>query len=205
MDNRGDTALHDAPPKPVAAAAAMEERGRLDAYDAFFRAQYDALVGFLRRRSRTNEDAEDAAQESFARLTRYCASYPLAAWKATLYRIAINVVNDQSRKARTHCVQQHVPLDDQEIESDQPTAEEAAAAAQQRALLREAILALPPKCRQVYLLVRLRGMTNVQAASHCGISVRMVEKHLASALIHIRRRFGSGAPDAYQEHGKRDE
>lgn len=201
MNNRGDTALHEGPAKP-AVAAVVEEGSCLDAYDAFFRAQYDALVGFLRRRSRTNEDAEDAAQESFTRLTRYCASYPLVAWKSMLYRIAINVVNDRSRKARTHCVQQHVPLDDLEIESDQPTAEEAAVTAQQRTLLREAILALPPKCRQVYLLVRLRGMTHAQAASHCGISVRMVEKHLASALIHIRRRFGSAAPDAYQEDRK---
>ncbi|RDS85055.1 RNA polymerase sigma factor [Dyella monticola] len=198
MDNRRDTALHDAPPEP-AVVTAVEGGGRLDAYDAFFRTQYDALVSFLRRRSRTNEDAEDAAQESFTRLTRYRDTYPLLAWKAMLYRIAINVVNDQSRRARTRCVPQHVSLDDVSIESDEPSAEEAAAAAQQRVLLREAILALPPKCRQVYLLTRLRGMTSRQVATHCGISVRMVEKHLANALVHIRRRFGAGSPGTYQE------
>ncbi|MFT3789893.1 MAG: sigma-70 family RNA polymerase sigma factor [Rudaea sp.] len=199
MDNRHDRALPAAHTTQVTAVA--KENGRLDAYDVFFREQYDALVCFLRQRSRTNEDAEDAAQESLTRLTRYRDSQPSSKWKSTLYRIAINVVSDQSRKARTHCMQQHVPLDGLEIESDQPTVEEAVAAAQQRMLLREAILALPPKCRQVYLLARLRGMTSNQVAVHCGISVRMVEKHLANALTHIHRRFGSTLSGTFQGEG----
>lgn len=195
MDDRHDIIFQDVQP----ALAAAEERDRLSTYDAFFREQYDALLSFLRRRSRTNEDAEDAAQESLTRLTRYRDSHPPSAWKSTLYRIAINVVNDESRKARTHRAQEHVPLDGLEIESEQPTAEEAAAFEQQRTLLREAILALPPKCRQVYLLVRLRGMASKQVATHCGISVRMVEKHLANALLHIRRRFGSTMTHTFQD------
>lgn len=74
--------------------------GRTGEFDAFFREQYEALLHFLRRRSRTREDAEDVAQESLARFIRYTETQPPEAWKPTLYRIAINVVNDRQRKFR---------------------------------------------------------------------------------------------------------
>jgi RNA polymerase sigma factor (sigma-70 family) len=158
-------------------------------FDKFFREQYSALVRFLRRRSRTDEDAEDDAQESLTRLIRYIKSQPPAAWKPALYRIAVNVSKDRLRKLQSHGADQHLQVEEIEVESDQPGMEESAARAQQRAMLREAILALPPKCRHAYLL-KLQGMTNVEVAKRCGVSVRMIEKHLANALLHIGRRFG---------------
>lgn len=165
-------------------------------FDAFIREQYQALLLFLRRRSQSTEDAEDAAQESLTRFIRYRAE-PAEAWKPTLYRIAINVMNDRSRRAQSRLVDKHVSFDDLELQSEQPSAEDEAVHAQQQALLRDAILALPPKCQQVYLLKRLRGMTNAAIARHCGISVKMVEKHSANAILLIRRRLGQTPPDAY--------
>ena len=41
---------------------------------------------------------------------------------------------------------------------------------------------LPPKCRRVFLLSRMHEMTYPQIAEHCGISVKMVEKHISHAL-----------------------
>lgn len=195
MANERNSDLPTSLPTSLAAGPAEDAGG----FDTFFREQYDPLVHFLRRRSRTEQDAEDAAQESLTRFIRYSQSQPPVAWKPTLYRIAINVVNDRLRKTRTHCVNQHVALEGLDIESDQPSMEENAALAQQRALLHEAILALPPKCRQVYVLKLLRGMTSADIAKRCGISVRMVEKHLANALLHIRRRLGQAESDTYQE------
>ncbi len=168
-------------------------------FDTFFREQYEPLVHFLRSRSRTEEDARDAAQESLARLFHHYRRLPPAEWKPVLYRIAANVANDRLRQAQRRHADLHVPLEGMELEDEQPDAEEVAIRAQQDALLRDAVLALPPKCRQVYVLKRVRGMTSAQIARHCGISVRMVEKHLANALTHICRRFGQTAPDAFQD------
>lgn len=178
-------------------ASADESCAEAPDFEHFFREHYRSLLQFLRRRSQTPEDAEDAAQESLTRFIRYTGTEPVAAWKPTLYRIAINVLNDRTRRAQSHRAGKHVPFDDLQLESEQPTAEDAAVRAQQLALLREAILALPPKCRQVYLLKRLRGWTNAAIARHCGISVKMVEKHAANGIQHIRRRLGQLPPDAY--------
>ena len=166
-------------------------------FEEFFKEQYQALLLFLRRRSQSAEDAEDAAQESLSRFMRYMRTEPREAWKPILYRIAINVVSDRARRSASHEAAKHVSFDDLELESDQPNAEDEAARAQELVLLRDAILALPPKCQQVYLLKRLKGMSNIEIARHCGISVKMVEKHTANAILHIRHRLGKALSSAY--------
>lgn len=191
MGNGPDSAYRAALPASPAEAPVEDAIG----FDAFVREQYDPLLHFLRR-SRMDDEPEDVAQESLARFLPYAGRQPRAAWKPTLYRIAINLVNDRLRRKRFRQTYQHVPLEGLEVASDAPDLEEAAALAQQQARLREAIRALPPQCRQVYLLKLVRDMTNAEIARRCGISTRMVEKHLANALLHIRRRFGSAAPDA---------
>jgi RNA polymerase sigma-70 factor (ECF subfamily) len=166
-------------------------------FERFFREQYQALLLFLRRRSQSAEDAEDAAQESLSRFMRYVQTEPQEAWKPILYRIAINVVSDRGRRSLTHEATKHVSFNDLELESDQPNAEDEASRAQELLLIRDAILALPPKCQQVYLLKRFKGMSNAAVAKHCGISVKMVEKHAANAITHIRQRLGRALSSAY--------
>lgn len=160
-------------------------------FDDFVQQQYAGLVGFLRQRTGSRQDAEDAAQESFAKLLRYRDSEPAQAWPKLLYRIAINVTHDHFRLARTHCASGHVEIEDDALASPRPTPEESTAREQQLALLGKAILDLPPKCKRVYLLIRVHGMSHQQVAERCGISTKMVEKHLASALVTLKRKVGN--------------
>lgn len=165
-------------------------------FDRFVREQYHGLVQFLRSRTATRQDAEDAAQESLAKLLRYRESEPQSAWQRLLYRIAINVAHDQFRVAATHHSAQHVPIEDQAIAAPGRTPEQQLDRAQQVARLRQAIHELPPKCQRVYLLKRMHGMSHANVAEHCGISVKMVEKHLANALVFLRRKVGESAAEA---------
>lgn len=173
----------------------MQTRG----FAAFSRQQYGGLLSFLRRRVASEEDAKDATQESLMRLMRYRDTEPEAAWKPLLYRIAINVVGEQYRRRNARQCAHHVAIDDLELVSDEPTQEDLVADAQQEVLLRQAILSLPPRWRQVYLLSRMQGMTYAQIARHCNISVKTVEKHMTNALADICDRVGSGATDASKE------
>ncbi|SFS00091.1 RNA polymerase sigma-70 factor, ECF subfamily [Dyella sp. OK004] len=178
-------------PAALHSTAGLEDTRAIERrFDGFVRDHYRNLVQFLRRRTKGEQDAEDAAQESLAKLLRYRTSTPASEWKLLLYRIATNVAHDQSRSQLTHAAKDHVALDGQEIASIDLTPEEQFARDQQLARLTEAILALPPKCQQVYLLKRVHDMSRAQIAEHCNISVKMVEKHLANALILIRRKVG---------------
>lgn len=155
-------------------------------FNEFLRVQRAALLNFLRRRLPTDEDAQDATQESLTRLLRYGNSEPADAWKPLLYRIASNIACDQARLRNSHCVEDHISLEDEEIVSEEPTPEQLLAQQQEMAILQRAILALPEKCRQVYLLHRMRSMTYVQIATHCGLSQKTVEKHVSKALAALR-------------------
>lgn len=158
--------------------------------ESFLREQYQGLLQFLRRRTATEEDARDATQESLARLLRYRESQSPQEWRWLLYRIAVNVANDQSRHAATQRERPHVAIDDLDVASPQPTPEESAAREQEVARLSDAILQLPPKCQRVYLLKRVHNLSRAEIAQRCGISVKMVEKHLATALVLLRRKVG---------------
>jgi len=182
---------------PVAPAADSADFDT--AYDAFYRAQYDGLVRFLARRLHSATDAEDVAQESLVRFLRHGRHDPPTLWKPLLYKIAINLTHDRLRTARLRHADQHIALDGLELDTDAPGPEDTAIHLQAGAALRDAVLALPPKCQQVFLLARVRGMTAVQVAQRCGISVRSVEKHLARALKHITHRVGEAGWGASRE------
>jgi len=181
--------LHNATPdmeQPGAVASGLGSRE----FDAFYRAEYAPLVEFLTPRCRSVEDAQDAAQESLVRVLQYYGGLPRERWSRILYRIAINVAHDRGRLARRDHHSMHVPLHDIELTDSQPNAQQAAEQAQEVALVRTVVMELPVRCREVFILKRLHGMTCPQIASQLRISVRMVEKHLANALVHMARRLG---------------
>ena len=161
-------------------------------FDAFVRNERDALVRFLRKRTGSEDDAQDIAQESLTRLMRYREQAP-EGWASLLYRIAINALNDRGRRAHSHYDAHHVSLDGEAIDlaSDEPTHEQRTATEQELVALQRALLRLPDRCRQVYLLNRIEGMTYTEIARHCGVSVKAVEKHISRALRLLRARLGA--------------
>lgn len=159
-------------------------------FEQFVSEQYRGLVKFLNQRTATRQDAEDAAQESMARMLRYHESAPAATWQRLLYRIAINVAHDQHRSAVSHRARRHVSLDERSLAAPDLSPEDQADHEQRLACLRDAIRQLPPKCQRVYLLKRVHGMSHAQVAERCGISVKTVEKHLAKALVKLRQKVG---------------
>ncbi|MDE3210280.1 MAG: sigma-70 family RNA polymerase sigma factor [Pseudomonadota bacterium] len=156
-------------------------------FEAFVRGQREGLVQFLRRRTPLEEDAQDLAQESLFRLMRY-RGHASTTWASLLYRIAINALNDRLRRAHTHREAMHSTLDIDfaRIASPEASHEQRIADQQDLAMLQRALLGLPLRCRQIYLLNRIEGMSYAEIAGHCGISIKAVEKHISKALKLLR-------------------
>lgn len=178
-----------APPSNDDSAASPATGAAGDDFDRFLREHHDALLGFLSRRI-GDDDAQDVAQETMVRLMRYRAQ-PHDQLRPLMYRIAINAIHDRGRRDSSRHASAHYSLDQdfQDLPSVEPGIDQRIAHEQELVLARAAILQLPQRCRQVYLLNRIEGMSYSQIARHCDISVKAVEKHIGKALAIIRQKL----------------
>lgn len=172
--------------------APVEHIGAELDFDTFFLEHRRALAGYLRRRVPTDEDAQEIVQESYTRLLNYGygGSRPPMVWKSLLYRIATNLAYSRGRMAQSHNAAGHRSLEDVELLCDAPSQERVVAAQQELELVRQAIAAMTPKCRKVFLLSRTHRKTYPEIAEICGISVKMVEKYISQSLSTLRQQLG---------------
>jgi RNA polymerase sigma-70 factor (ECF subfamily) len=165
-----------------------------DAAGEAFAAALKALEGGLRRhllgQLGSASAAEDALQETFLRMLRYREVREPGEIRALLYRVAASVVADRHRHARSQHADQHCAIEDEEIVSADPQPDRVLAGQQQLALIKRAIAALPPRCRQAFLLHRFDGLSYREIARRTGTSERTVENQIAHALAVCRRVVG---------------
>jgi RNA polymerase sigma-70 factor (ECF subfamily) len=135
------------------------------------------------------EVAEDLTQEAFVRLQASSRGH-LESPRGFLFRTAHNLAVDHIRRGRL------VPMDELDdatasvLADTGPSPEEQVVARQELSLMRTVISELPPKCRQVFLLVRLEGLSQRDVAAEMGMSPTMVRKYLARAIDYIHKRLG---------------
>lgn len=176
--------------EPEGGGADRCERG--SRFDAFLRSEHKALVYFLRARLPTEQDAEDAAQESMARLVAYRDREPPDHWHPLLYRIAVNLVHDLGRKARYRRAGDHVAYEEalHDRASDEPAQEDRLARERVLEQMWRIVRRLPERTQEVYVLSRIDGLSYSQIARQTGISAKAVEKHMGRALAALRQGLG---------------
>jgi RNA polymerase sigma factor (sigma-70 family) len=154
-----------------------------------FNNHHRELVGFLARRLGDDRShAGDLAQEAYARIAAYRGVLNREGSRGLLYQIARNLLIDYLRG------RQYIPAGDDAMLASVPAPgtnpEDAALAQCELQLLKKAIIALPERCREVYLLHRFDGLSYAQIATQCGVSVSMVEKQMTKAIKRIAEAMG---------------
>lgn len=141
------------------------------------------FMRFLRRRAPSGAvSAEDIAQESYIRVLQYEGSRTIREPYFLLLRVAMNVMRDLHRAERVRSSHRHHSLGGIELASDVADPERAALHAEELELVLAAIAELTPRCREVFLLHRFSHNAYPQIARDFGISVKMVEKYISTAL-----------------------
>ena len=135
-------------------------------------------------------DAADAAQETYLRLLRALTTTDLEQPRVFLFHVARNVAATAAKRRRfeARLFQPLTDVDLTEVADAQARTEAQVIARQQLRLVAAAIDALPPSCREVFLLSAFEGLANGEIADRLGIGRRMVEKHVAKAVLDTRRR-----------------
>lgn len=148
------------------------------------------LIRYLRSRVSNEEDVADLAQECYMRLLRYRDGHSEASLQLLQFRIANNLLTDAWRIHNTHKTEDHVSIADIDIADEEPAQDEILHERQRLARLRHVIEKLPPRCQAVFILSRFEGLSHAEVARRCGISIRMVEKHITRALTACRAELG---------------
>ena len=159
--------------EPANRLGAVERPALTPQIDHFYRSYRGWMIAFLARRFGADA-AEDLAQEAFVRALRVdVISNP----RALLTALARRAAADQFRRERGRGGARSAP---QPMEVEEPDAGYLPDQLE-LVLLQQLLRELPPKVREVYLLVRVVGLTYAEAAERCGISVKRVEARMTEA------------------------
>jgi RNA polymerase sigma factor (sigma-70 family) len=149
----------------------------------------DRVFGFCRRRLRSQQEAEDAVQttflQAFRALQRGVVPVSEQAW---LFKIAENVCLSVHRSNGRRSERE---LADGASAIDTAPARESSADA--LVGLEEALAAIPPRQRDVFVLRELRGLSYREIASRLDLSVTSVEMLVFRARRSLARALENGA------------
>ena len=187
----------------------MDDRELLDrirggdqgAFEALFRAHYAPLVGFVEGMLRRHDLAEEVVQEVLLNLWRARDTLRIEdSLRAYLYRGARNRALNHLRHERVERRAEPRVVGESSLApaGDAQLVEEEIDVA-----VREAVAALPERCREVFELSRVQGLRYAEIAQVLGISVKTVDTQMGRALRALRQklapwigtRAGGGATD----------
>lgn len=188
--------MHTPEVRPTAAVPADEARliallrsGDADAFERVYRAYVVALCRLADSYVRSRDAAEDIVQDLFtwlwANRHKFHPEHGLRAYLFSAVRNrALNALRDEATASRVALVQ-----------SSSATSVSAAADAELMAsdletAIQAAVEGMPPRCRQVFVLLRTQALTYAEVAIILGISPKTVEVHMSRALAILRARLG---------------
>jgi len=156
-----------------------------------FLAHRRELHAYLTDKLKDSETAADLTQEAFLRYAEHDAGSNAAVLngRSYLYRTAHNLAVDHVRLRARQKTDAAEPDAMADVADDRPSLEDEADARQKLDRLRGAIAELPERTRQIFVLNRIEGLGYAETAERLGVSESSVQKHLAKALLHVRRRL----------------
>jgi RNA polymerase sigma-70 factor (ECF subfamily) len=144
--------------------------------------------GLLRYLTRKvgREDASDLLQETFVRALRHDEFGAVADPPAFLKQIAVNLSRDFARRQESRAKYFVLGDSPDDVPAIAVAPDELYDAQERARRFSAAVAALPPKCREVFVMRRFEDKSQDEIAERLGISRNMVEKHLRLAMERCR-------------------
>jgi RNA polymerase sigma-70 factor (ECF subfamily) len=177
------------------------QRGDRDALDQLIRATYSDVYALCRRMLGDNEEAADATQEVFIRVTRSVLGFRgESAFGTWLHRVTVNVcltLLRQRSKARAAGMIAGdrafgLPDDDSALPATGSMPDEVAATADLVARSEAALAGLPEDARAVVVLRDIEGLSTHEVAELLGVSDSVVKVRLHRAHARLRAMLSPG-------------
>ena len=155
------------------------------------------LLGFVRGRVNTTEDAEDIVQDvwyQFSKLNNIAELENVSAW---LYEVARNKITDKSRKKTNLALEDYVYENDEGdfnfkeilLLDDSNSPELGLFKEMFWKEFQQAIEELPPNQKEVYLLNEMEDMTLQEIADQKGENLKTIISRKGYAVKHLRNKL----------------
>jgi len=142
----------------------------------------EMLRAWLQSRYQSSVNVDDVVQEAFLRVIRAREREPLQSPKSFLFATARNLALDMVRHSSV-AMTQYLPHEDlSEFEDGGMGVPEIVARNQELEIMTRAIQSMPDRCRQVFTLKKVYGMSPKNIAEELGISVNTVWTQLKIGL-----------------------
>lgn len=132
-------------------------------------------------------DPEDVVQEAYCRLLALDAVDAIRDPRAYFFTVARSVVIEQLRRAQVVRFEALTDMEGSHIPDPAPIADQAVSGRQELAFMRTAIAALPGRCRQIFELRRIRGLSQKEVAKLLHVTENVVERQTARGLALVLR------------------
>jgi RNA polymerase sigma factor (sigma-70 family) len=142
-----------------------------------------ALTRFLRRRWREAAEIADLRQEVYVRVYEAARTSRPQHPRAFLFATARNLMSDRIRRGRIVSMEAVADFEKSNVllvEDWTPEHQESSRQELQR--LAQALERLPPRCREVIWLRRVKGLSQKEVAAALGIAEGTVEKQVAKGV-----------------------
>jgi RNA polymerase sigma-70 factor (ECF subfamily) len=140
------------------------------------------LRAWLRARFPSLTDTDDLVQESYVRVIRARQKGAIENPKSYLFSTALHAALDLFRRNAVVSFEHVGEFDRLNVLEERPSASETASRNEELEILREAMHALPTRCRQVFTLRKLYGLSHLEIARQLGISEKTVETQVSRAM-----------------------
>lgn len=133
------------------------------------------LRAWLRNRFPEARDVDDVVQESYVRLLRAREATPVTCSRAYLFATARNVALAIFRRPKIFAPQATADSAALRVVAEGADVAEQVSVRQEIALLLEAVDALPGRCREIFILRKLKGVPQREIAAQLGLSEQTVQ------------------------------
>lgn len=144
-------------------------------------------------------DVDDVVQESYLRTLRAKAAQPIRSVRAFLFTVARRLALDTLRHERASPIDSTGQLEKVEVIDERIDVAEDVGRRERISLMGDAIASLPARCRAVFILHKIKGLSRKETAAQLGLAERTVEIQTANALRrcaeYLRRRGVTGLFD----------
>lgn len=164
------------------------------AFETLLRLYETKVYTLCRRLCRDENDAPEAAQDTFLAVWRGIGGYRADAQFSTwIYRLAVNACLDLLRREKKRGGD--VSLDDEALHADPvdpaPRPEELAERTDMRRAVHEALLSLPAEYREVLLLRETEQRSYAEIAEATGLELGTVKSRISRARQALRKKLAA--------------